>query len=216
MELTQEAFDKLQADLTAANGEAASRRNQLREAKDKLAGFDGIDPEKYQSAISAKQELEDAKLKAEGNFEKLLESKTSELQKIITQKDDQLKNVTTLREKEQIDGSLIASLARNNAHSPDELSILLRGNISLDDQGPFIKDADGSPMVKDGKRVAVDGFVSDWLAERPQYVKSGPSGSGSQGGKGKSSSNSITRGELDALTPLARASHFKGGGTVTD
>lgn len=212
MEYNEENFKKLQDDLTAANGESATRRKALSAANEKLLALDGIDPAAYKSAMGAQKELDEERLKKAGEFDKLLESKTSELQKIILQKDEHISSITGLREKEQIDGSLISALAANNAHAPDELSVLLRGQIGLDEHGPYVKDADGSPKVVEGQRLTVGAHVSGWLSERPQYVKAGAAGSGAQGGKGKQGTNVMPRAQFDALGQAERASFIKGGG----
>jgi len=215
MDLTQEAFDALEEKLRAANGEAASRRKELGTLKEQLGAFEGIDPSKYQEAMTAKQKLEDERMKAEGDFEALLESKTAELKKMLAQKDEQIASVTGLREKEQIDGTLIAALSKGDAHSPDELSVLLRDKIGLDESGPFIKDGD-SAMVKDGKRVSVNDFVSEWLSDRPRYVKAGAGGSGGAGGKEKPAGKAVSRAVFDGMSPAARMAHVKDGGSIKD
>lgn len=209
--------EELQEQLKNVNAEAAARRTALKAAKEELSKFDGIDVDEYNKALKAKKDAEQAKLKAEGDFEALLESKTSELKTIISQKDEQLLSVTKLREKEQIDGSLISALSKHDAHSPDELSILLRDKVGLDDTGAFVKDGD-SALVKDGKRVSISDFVKSWLDDRPQYVKAGSGGSGGTGGKGKTSSNVITRVQFDALPPAAKMEHIRvnGHGSVRD
>jgi len=209
--------EELQEQLKRVNAEAADRRTALKAAKEQLSRFDGIDPTEYEEALKAKREAEEARLKAEGDFESLLESKTAELKTIISQKDEQLASVTKLREKEQIDGSLISALSKHNAHSPDELAILLRDKVGLDDSGAFVRDGD-SAMVKDGKRVSVDEFVKSWLDDRPQYIKAGVGGTGSTGGKQGTSGKVITRAQFEALSPAARMEHIRvnGNGSVRD
>jgi hypothetical protein len=52
----------LRADLTRANGEAAERRHKLKEVEEKLALYDGLDPDKAKQALSVVSALDDKKM----------------------------------------------------------------------------------------------------------------------------------------------------------
>jgi len=70
--------------------ESAKYRTKAREAEEKLAQFDGIDPDEYRKLLELKKEQETKKLEAEGEWEKLraqlVESHAKEKEKFETER----------------------------------------------------------------------------------------------------------------------------------
>ena len=205
MELTQENFDKIQADLTAANGEAASRRTALNAANETLKQFEGVDLDKYKAAMTAQEKLDEELQRKNGEFDTLLETKTSELK---TSNEQLTGNIKTLEDQLNtllIDGGLESAFTAAGAVNPKDMTKLNRDVVGRDEKGVFVKNEDGSPMQKDGKRVTLAEYTAEWIAKNPAYAKAGDGGSGANGGKDNPAGNKMKKSEFDKLDPAAKS-----------
>jgi hypothetical protein len=206
--------EKLKEQTQSLSAEAASRRKALREAEEKLKNYDGVDPEEYRNLKEAVQAKEEEALKAKGDIDAIQARMRKEHEKSIKQLTEKYDQLELSYNNEVIDKALIAAFASSNAISPDDCAALVRGRCARDEQGAYIKGDDGTPLLKDGKRVTLAEFAKDWIAERPHYAKAGKAGAGSRGGSKGGDGKTITRSQFNELPHADRAKFFKEGGKV--
>lgn len=211
-----EDLEKLREALKRANAEAAERRHKLKEYEERLRQFDGIDPDEVRRLKELAQKAEEERLRKEGEFEELLKRRQAEWEKRVEQMQEQAKMWEQRYRQVAVDERLVAAFAKAGAVAPDEAAALTRAMVDLDDDGVYVKGDDGSPLLKDGKRVSIEEFAAQWLEERPHHRKAGPAGAGSVGGRGTPGGKTITRAQFDALSPVERAAVLKEGLRVVD
>lgn len=113
------------------------------------------------------------------------------------------------------DAALTEALAKAGVTNPVHLKAA-KALLSSDVQ---VVDENGTRVVKAGDKALGD-HITAWAGgdEGKHFVTAADTnGSGSQGGyRGTNSAKQITRAEHDAMTPQARATHFRDGGSVVD
>jgi len=97
-----------------------------------------------------------------------------------------------------VDGSLLSAAAKNGAVSPDQVSQLLRGSVSLSEDGTVeVFDKNGTPRYNDkGELLTVEELVADFLTTNPHFVKASQGGAGSAGAVGGSTPKTLTAAEM--------------------
>jgi hypothetical protein len=97
----------------------------------------------------------------------------------IVRRDDRLRKMLG----SEIKSAAVAAGARDE--SLPELMKLLGADLDLDPTSlePFVKGADGKPATgKDGKAIAIEGYVQQYLADHPHHLKRTPGRSGNASG----------------------------------
>lgn len=184
---TQDEFDAMVAERDAVKANRDVVLKEAKDAKKKLADYDGVDPEKYKQLESAAAEADRKKATAEGDF-KSLETQLKDLhKKEIDGKEVKIGKLTKAVEKRAIRNELTAALIKAGA-LPDMIDLLVergekhgRLKETDDDYASFIADEKGNPLVADGAGTAMtwDVFVEQKL--KTQYPRAFE-GTGSSGG----------------------------------
>lgn len=210
---TLELGDKL----TAANSEAASRRNTAKELKDQLALFGDIDPDQVKALQTKAAQLEQDRLKGEGKFEEALaealkgkDSEIAQLKEMVQGKDASLSKLT-------IDNTFLGAIDGKAVNS-DQVLALVRGNIKMEEGSPVVYENGAPKLNGKGDRMSVADYGLEFLATNPHLALPDGGGSGSQGnnGNGGKGGNVMNRTDFSKLDPSAQAAHCKGGGTIID
>lgn len=206
---TEEALEK-------ANSEAATRRKTASELKDKLALFGDLNPEEINSLKDKASKAEQARLKAEGNFEKALE----EAMKGLTGENEKLQSLIKGRdatlEKLLIDNSILSAVD-GKAVNGEQVMALIRSNIKLDGDSPVVMEGESHKLNPKGEKMSVAEYALDYLDKNPHLAKANGGGSGSGGNNGgKAEGKVIPRADFNSMDGLSQANHIKSGGTVTD
>jgi hypothetical protein len=176
---TQEELDRIVADRIA---------RQQRQFDKKL---EGIDLDEARSLLSERQSAEIEKQKERGEFESILKQ-------TVEKKDQEINAYKQRLEQTLVDGTLLSAAAKNNAVSPEQVSQLLRGSVSLSEDGTVeVFDKNGTPRYNDqGELLTVEELVADFLTTNPHFVKASQGGAGSAGAVGGSTPKTLTAAEM--------------------
>lgn len=176
---TQEEIDRIVADRIA---------RQQRQFEKKL---EGIDLDEARQLLSERQNAEIEKQKKLGEFESILKQ-------TVEKKDQEIGAYKAKLEQTLVDGSLLSAAAKNNAVSPEQVSQLLRGSVSLSEDGTVeVFDKNGTPRYNDkGELLTVEELVADFLTTNPHFVKASQGGAGSAGAVGGSTPKTLTAAEM--------------------
>ena len=176
---TQEELDRIVADRIA---------RQQRQFDKKL---EGIDLDEARSLLSERQSAEIEKQKERGEFESILKQ-------TVEKKDQEINAYKQRLEQTLVDGTLLSAAAKNNAVSPEQVSQLLRGSVSLSEDGTVeVFDKNGTPRYNDqGELRTVEELVADFLTTNPHFVKASQGGAGSAGAVGGSTPKTLTAAEM--------------------
>ena len=172
--------------LKTANAESATRRETITTMQGKIDAFDGIDIDKYNTALDVADKASKDKLSNQGKVDELRKEIENEFKPIIEKANN---NVGQWKEKYRtlaVDKDLLTAAANHNAISPVDVVALARANVKMDDDGIVtVLDKKGGRLLNDsGEAVSIDSYVGSFLKDRPHYVKADGGGSGSQGGDG--------------------------------
>lgn len=176
---TQEELDRIVADRIA---------RQQRQFEKKL---EGIDLDEARQLLSERQSAEIEKQKERGEFESILKQ-------TVEKKDQEIGAYKAKLEQTLVDGSLLSAAAKNGAVSPEQVSQLLRGSVSLSEDGTVeVLDKNGTPRYNDkGELLTVEELVADFLTTNPHFVKASQGGAGSAGAVGGSTPKTLTAAEM--------------------
>lgn len=176
---TQEELDRIVADRIA---------RQQRQFEKKL---EGIDLDEARQLLSERQSAEIEKQKERGEFESILKQ-------TVEKKDQEIGAYKARLEQTLVDGSLLSAAAKNGAVSPEQVSQLLRGSVSLSEDGTVeVFDKNGTPRYNDkGELLTVEELVADFLTTNPHFVKASQGGAGSAGAVGGSTPKTLTAAEM--------------------
>lgn len=175
--------------------EAAQRRMKVKELEEKLAKFDGIDPDEYQKLLDNKKELEKKKLMDAGEFETLRKQLVEENSKELAKRDEEkaalmLKNqqladeldLTILRHEI----STAAVIAKALNPSLVEMVVLNQAKVDMSEDGKrLIKvlDSKGDARIdiKTGEPIKIITLLEE-MKQSPEYAmlfSGGKAGAGS-------------------------------------
>lgn len=164
---TQQDLDKIVAD----------RVSRERRKYDKK--YEGIDVDMYQDLMSKAEQEREEKLKAKGEFEKLLKEQADKKDAQISQL---MKTVETIR----VDGSLVDEASKMGSINPQQVAQLLRNQVKLGDGGDVeITDPKtGQVRYNDkGEHLTVSDLVKEFMTANKHFLSATPSGMGTDGSK---------------------------------
>lgn len=204
-----EGYTLIEEDVEGLKKSKAEILQEKKELQAKLAEF-----EKFKAEIEAKKsEEEEAKQREAGQFaelEKKLRDKIKEVEEAAQAKEQQfLSNLKSERLK---------NLLAEKGVRPEMTKYAL---MDADGQFELVADENGFNLkLKDGIGDAkeIDGFVAKLRESTPDFFKpnaspgSGASGSGTNGGNGKT----MPRSAFDSMSPSDQMAFAKQGGTLTD
>lgn len=188
---TQEELDKVVA-------ERLAREKRKYEKK-----YEGIDIEQYNELTAKAEKERNDKLKAKGEFEKIL-------QETVSKKDAQLKAYQDQIASIKIDGNLTDLAAKSNAVNPGQVVQLLKNQVRLDEQGEveIVDIKTNSPRYTDsGSQMTAADLVNEFLQTNPHFVKASPGGSSSESKIGTQKGVDVDIANLDMNNPEHRAQY---------
>jgi hypothetical protein len=185
---TKEEVDAMLAE--QVGGLKANRDEALKELKSAraaLKNYEGVDPTEFKALKEAAAEAERKKAAAEGDFKSLEKQLIDRHTQELSAKDKRAAKLQSALEKRLVDAKLATALAKADA-DPAMLELLqlagrraIRVRETEDDFEEYVADAQGNPLIADGKGTPmdVDTYVQQTLkAQYPGAFK----GTGSSGG----------------------------------
>jgi hypothetical protein len=167
---SQEDVDKIVADRIARERRKFEKR------------YEGVDIDTYKE-LTAKQEKErEDRLKAKGEFERVLKE-------TVEKKDSTIKTLQSQISNIKVDGALVDTASKYRAISPNQVVKLLKDQVRLNETGDVeVVDAKTGQTRygEDGTHFTIDGLVREFITENPHFVSAGPAGSGTTTKKGDS------------------------------
>lgn len=176
---TQEELDRIVADRLSRQQRQLDKR------------LDGIDLDEARELMAQRESAKLEQQKERGEFE-------SVLKQTVEKKDQEITNWKKRYEQKEVDGALLSAAANNSAVSPEQVSELLRGSVSLSEDGTVeVFDKNGTPRYNDkGELLTVVELVSEFLTANPHFVKASQGGAGSSGATGGDTSKPLSYSEM--------------------
>lgn len=212
-----------------ARREAAESRKALKDATEKLKGFEGIeDPKEAVEAMQFKRSLDGKKLWDDESTQKAInaalkpvQDENEQLKKAVSDKDA---TIFQMKVSDKFNTSSFLKDKTIFAETPDIAEAYFGKHFKVEDGKTIAYDHSGSPIyssVKAGEYADFDEALSILINNHPRKEHmlkgSGASGSGSAGGAGGGAgAKSVTRSAFESLSPGAQMDHIKNGGVVTD
>lgn len=105
-----------------------------------------------------------------GEFEKTL-------QELAAKKDAEIQKRDQIIQDYRLNMPLLNAAAKYKAVNPEQVQMLLRNNIRLNEDGEAeVIDSTGSVRYKDsGQQLTIDEYVGEWLQANPHFMGSSPS-----------------------------------------
>lgn len=190
-----------QADVDKIVADRIARERRKFEKK-----YEGIDVEQYQE-LTAKQEQErQERLKAKGEFEKILKE-------TVEKKDSQISALQNQISSVKIDGALIDTASKYNAVSPNQVVQLIKNQVKLNEAGDVevIDAKTGQTRYgDDGTHLTIDSLVKEFMTANPHFVAARPSGSGATSKVGETGAGeTVDISKLNMNDPKDRAIYKK-------
>lgn len=184
-----------------------AKRDELLGKIKKLQQGQQIDPADLQ-AVEAERDEWKGKAQAADKAAKKATADLDAANKRATDIDSAYSN--TLR-----DAALADALAKAGVTNP----VHIKAAKALLKDAVQVVDENGTRVVKAGE-VALDKHITEWAAsDEGKFFVAAPAshGDGARGGhRGNANSKSVTRTELNTMSPGDQAAHFHAGGTVVD
>jgi len=205
-------------------------RSNNRELKKKQADyeaqlkkFEGIDPEKYQKAITAYDKLEqseEARLIADGKLDEVLSKRTEAMKRDfdaqVSAKTKALQEVTAERDlyktkysSHTIDRQVQDTISKIGELQPGGLAFVLeraRGTWQLDEKGEVVPRKDGQVMFgKSGEPLKMEEWANGILQEAPYLFRPSTGGGATGGRRGDGESARV----VDGRDPVAMGKYAK-------
>tara|TARA_S200002703_G_scaffold151435_1_gene150843 strand:- start:70 stop:774 length:705 start_codon:yes stop_codon:yes gene_type:complete len=159
-----------QADIDKIVADRIARERRKFEKK-----YEGVDVDQYKE-LTAKQEKErEDRLKAKGEFEKILKETVDKNRATIETLQSQISSI-------KVDGALVDTASKYRAISPNQVVKLLKEQVRLNESGDVeVVDAKTGQTRygEDGTHLTIDSLVKEFITENPHFVAAGPAGSGS-------------------------------------
>ena len=165
--------------------------------------FSDIDMNEYKSLKQAEEEREIEAMKKREEFDTILSQQKAKYSDEINTLRSQLTGL-------KVDGTLLDVAAKRNAVSPEQVSMLLKDKVGLDETGrPVVFDENKSVIYdpETAEPKSLESLVNEFLDANPHFIRSGPSGVPSAGSRGNTSSPSTKPdlASLDLTKPADRA-----------
>ena len=164
--------------------------NLTRQLAEQKRRFDGIDPDAVREAMEAKRKLDEGELRQKGDFEALLQSRVSPLEKRTKEAEASAAAANARLMEYQIDHSAVAAATKRGLAPTAiaDLTARARTAFRLVNNAPVAVEADGQTprLGKDGvSPMSFDEWADTLSAEAPHLFErnsgSGAAGSGSSG-----------------------------------
>tara|TARA_B100000029_G_C17572278_1_gene957047 strand:+ start:1753 stop:2433 length:681 start_codon:yes stop_codon:yes gene_type:complete len=164
---TQQDLDKIVAD-------RVSRERRKYEKK-----YEGVDIDTYQDLMTKAEKEREDKLKAKGEFEKLLKEQAEK-------KDSQISQLMKTVETIKVDGSLVDEASKAGSINPQQVAQLLRNQVRLGEAGEVEITDPKTGQVRykdDGTHMTVQNLVREFITANKHFLSATPSGMGTTGSR---------------------------------
>ena len=163
--------------------------------------YEGVDIDTYRE-LTAKQEKErEDRLKAKGEFEKILKETVEKKDSTIQTLQNQISNI-------KVDGALVDTASKYRAISPSQVVQLLKNQVRLNESGDVevIDAKTGQTRYgEDGTHLTIDSLVKEFMTANPHFVAAGPAGSGTTSKVGETGAGkNLDISKLDMTKPEDR------------
>lgn len=163
--------------------QASTKTYSQKEVDDMMARMRGSMEKKFSRTFEELGDIEELKqLKSEsekrkqeqaikrGEFEKTL-------QDLATKKDAEIQKRDQIIQDYRLNMPLLNAAAKYKAVNPEQVQMLLRNNIRLNEDGEAeVFDSKGAVRYKDsGQQLTIEEYVDEWLQANPHFIGSSPS-----------------------------------------
>jgi hypothetical protein len=163
--------------------------------------YEDVDLETYHDLVQRQEKEKQDKLKAKGEFEKLLKDQAD---KKDTQIQSLLKTVQTIK----VDGSLLDTASKYKAVNPQQVATLMKEQVKMNEAGDveIVDPKTGQVRYNDkGEHLSVTDAVQEFLTANPHFVAATPSGAGASSKIGDvGSGEKLDISKLDMNNPADR------------
>jgi hypothetical protein len=212
----QALIDSAVAGLKAKNSEILGT---LKATKERLAAFEGIDPEGIKALLSKVSEDEDAALIKSGDIDAVINKRTERMKagfeaetKAEREARERAESRVQAFSKRVLENSIRAEAGAAGLHQFAVEDALYRAG------SMFVIDDNGNPVAaegvlgKDGKPLTLKEWFGDMKEKAPHWFPATQSGSGAQGNtNGKGTSKTMSRAEFDGLSSKEKMAVSKSG-----
>jgi hypothetical protein len=208
IDLTSPEVKQAIADAVAAEVQGLKAKNaELIEANKKLRKGQEVDPEEYSRLEQANEDLKGKLAEAS----KALGKSTKDLEAANKRASD----IDAAYNRSLVDSALSDALTKAGVTNPVHIKAAKAMHAA---QLQVAVDGDNR-VIKAGDKALAD-FITEWAAsDEGKFFVAAPAshGDGARGGhRGNANTKSVTRAELDKMSPTDASAHFQAGGTVVD
>ena len=168
--------------------------------------FGDVDLDEYRELKELKHKQEQANLLKREKFDEVL-------QQVKSASDAQINKLKNELHAIKVDGSLISAASSKKSVAPDKVAALLKNSVRLADDGSVeVLDDKGQPRynANTAAPLTVEDLVDEFLQANPFFVQAGPSGTGSQSNRQKTSDiGNVDISSLDMKNPQHREIYKK-------
>ena len=187
-----------QAELDRVVADRIARERRKFEKK-----YEGIDPEYYNELNQKAEKEKQDKLKAKGEFEKILKE-TAE------KKDAQISTLLNQVKTIKIDGVLLDTASKMKAVNPGQVTQLIKDQVKMNEAGDveIVDPKTGQTRYgENGDHLTIEDLTKEFLTANPHFVSATPSGTGatSKIGDQAGSGEKLDVSKLDMSNPDDRA-----------
>jgi len=165
--------------------------------------YDDINITEYRSLKADQEKIKLEEQKSRGEFEQILSEQKTDF-------DSRLNSVKSKLHSVQVDGAILTAAGVRNAVNPSQVAMLLKDRVTLTDEGEVHVLNDKGEVMYDkntASPLTVESLVNDFLDASPHFLRAGPSGSGSVGTVGESTTNQVDISNLDMTNPNDRKTY---------
>lgn len=167
--------------------------------------YDDINITEYRSLKAEQEKIKIEEQKNRGEFEQILSEQKADY-------DLKLDSVKSKLHSVQVDGALLSAAGGRNAVNPSQVAQLLRNRVTLTDEGEVHVLSDKGEVMYDKNTASpttVETLVNEFLDASPHFLRAGPSGSGSIGTVGETTTNAQDISNLDMTKQADRETYKK-------
>lgn len=218
LQLDDATYKKKLDEFRTNNRTLFNKSKNVEELQERLAQFEGVDPEKLPEALKALEamrKLEEEGLIKDGRLDEVIDRRLDaaqrafdrqleQLQSQIGDRDQKIQHLTGLLTSEKVDNSAVAAVNSIASIAEGARSDVLgraRGVWSLDDDGNMVAIADGAPLYgADGKALTIGEWAASLVEEAPHLFMPAKGGGGGRGGDERPSAG--RPGQVDRTNPI--------------
>jgi hypothetical protein len=197
--------------------ENAKWRTKFREVEEKIAKFDGVDPEKYMELVDAQTKAQEEDAMKKGDFEKLREQLVDQHKKDLTAKEEEILNfkndITSLTS--ELNSTILSNSIGTEASAAKainpmdiQLRLLNEAKVELLENGQravriYGDDGELRTNIKTGEPMS----IKERIKEMKEDATTAHLFVGGTQGSGSGTTGAGHKVDISKMTPLERAAH---------